>query len=123
MAIFNKSTTKTVKKIQATEANPVLQDNTGHAHRVLRNHHLSEKTNMMTQTGTYVFVVAKTANKIEVKKAVEAVYGVNVVKVNTANTKGKNRRHGRTQGRTQDWKKAIVTLKDGEKIAALSEGV
>jgi large subunit ribosomal protein L23 len=93
------------------------------SHRVLHNHHLSEKTNALAGSGRYVFVVAKTANKIEIKKSVEAVYGVHVAKVNTVNTKGKSRKTGRTSGKTQDWKKAVVTLKAGEKIVGLSEGV
>ena len=101
----------------------VLQENTGRAHRVLLNYHLSEKTNQFSSIGRYVFKVAKTANKIEVKKAVEAVYSVHVSDVNMINVSGKNRRQGKSIGRTQDWKKAVVTLKPGEKIAGLSEGV
>ncbi len=100
-----------------------LKENTGRAHRVLLNYHLSEKTNQFSSIGRYVFKVAKTANKIEVKKAVEAVYSVHVSDVNMINVSGKNRRQGKSIGRTQDWKKAVVTLKPGEKIAGLSEGV
>jgi len=106
------------------ESTPViLKENTGSAHRVLRNHHLSEKSNMLSQTGRYIFRVAKSANKIEVKKAVESVYDVHVRKVNIINTLGKKRRQGRASGYTQDWKKAIITLKEGERIAGLAEGV
>ena len=101
----------------------VLKENTGRAHHILLTHHLSEKTNLLTTMGTYVFKVAPTANKIEVKKAVESVYDVHVVNVNIVNTKGKARRYGRSIGRTTDWKKAIVTLKSGEKISGLAEGV
>jgi len=101
----------------------VLKENTGRAHMVLKNHHLSEKTNALAQTGRYVFVVAKSANKIEVKKAVESVYEVHVAAVNMVNVQGKARRQGRSRGFTSDWKKAVVTLKTGERIAALSEGV
>lgn len=101
----------------------ILKDNTGLAHRILMHHHLSEKTNLFSSTGRYVFKVAKNANKIEVKKAVEKVYDVHVTKVNMVNVAGKSRRQGRTMGRTQDWKKAIVTLKQGERIAGLAEGV
>ncbi|OGE83586.1 MAG: 50S ribosomal protein L23 [Candidatus Doudnabacteria bacterium RIFCSPLOWO2_01_FULL_44_21] len=90
---------------------------------MLYHHHLSEKTNQFSQSGRYVFRVSKKANKIEVKKAIESVYDVHVVKVNMINTPGKVRRQGRTFGRTQDWKKAIVTLKTGEQISGLAEGV
>ncbi|HEX9503885.1 MAG TPA: 50S ribosomal protein L23 [Patescibacteria group bacterium] len=99
-----------------------LKENTGSAHRVLKHHHLSEKTNAFATTGRYVFKVSKDANKIEVKKAVEKVYDVHVAKVNMVNVPGKKRRQGRVTGRTQDWKKAIVFLKTGERIAGLAEG-
>jgi large subunit ribosomal protein L23 len=108
---------------EPTDKPTVLKENTGLAHRVLKHHHLSEKTNLFSSTGRYVFKVAKNANKIEVKKAVEKVYDVHVTKVNMVNVAGKSRRQGRTMGRTQDWKKAIVTLKSGERIAGLAEGV
>ena len=101
----------------------VLKENTGSAHRVLRHYHLSEKTNLFATTGRYVFKVSKDTNKIEVKKAVEKVYDVHVTKVNMVNVPGKKRRQGRVTGRTQDWKKAIVFLKTGERISGLAEGV
>lgn len=106
------------------EVKPVaLKENTGLAHRILKHHHLSEKTNLFSASGRYVFKVARNANKIEVKKAIEKVYDVHVTKVNMVNVLGKSRRQGRTTGRTQDWKKAIVTLKSGERITGLAEGV
>lgn len=101
----------------------VLKENTGRAHRVLKQYHLSEKTNMLSGNGRYVFVVSNDANKIEVKKAVESVYDVHVVSVNMVAVKGKARRYGKTSGRTSNWKKAIVTLKAGETISGLAEGV
>jgi large subunit ribosomal protein L23 len=100
-----------------------LKDDTGRAHRVLRQYHLSEKSNKLSTIGRYVFVVDRKANKIEVKKAVEQVYDVHVTSVNIVNTQGKRRAYGKTSGRTSDWKKAIVTLKAGEKISGLAEGV
>ncbi len=105
------------------QENIVLKGDTGRAHRVLVNHHLSEKTNTLSSSGTYVFKVSPTANKISVKQAVESVYDVHVANVNILNIKGKMRRYGRSVGRTSDWKKAIVTLKAGEKITGLAEGV
>ncbi|OGE87909.1 MAG: 50S ribosomal protein L23 [Candidatus Doudnabacteria bacterium RIFCSPLOWO2_02_FULL_49_13] len=89
----------------------------------MRNYHLSEKSNLFSQSGRYVFRVAKNTNKIEVKKAVEQVYDVHVVSVNMISVTGKKRRHGHSTGKTQDWKKAIVTLKTGEKISSLAEGI
>ena len=113
-----------VKEPQVSSDKPAPQkENTGRAHRVLLHHHLSEKTNEFSRTGTYVFRVAKDTNKIEVKKAIEQIYDVHVRKVNMINVLGKSRRQGRKAGYTQDWKKAIVTLKPGEQISGLAEGV
>ncbi|MEO8065364.1 MAG: 50S ribosomal protein L23 [Candidatus Doudnabacteria bacterium] len=108
---------------KTAEQKAILKENTGRAHHILLRHHLSEKTNQLSAIGRYVFKVAKSTNKIEVKKAIEAVYDVHVMAVNMINVSGKNRRQGKSVGRTQDWKKAIVTLKSGERIAGLSEGV
>lgn len=110
-------------KTEAEKAPVALKENTGSAHHILRHYHLSEKSNLFSQSGRYVFRVAKDANKIEVKKAVEKVYDVHVTSVNMINVGGKSRRHGRSVGSTSDWKKAIVTLKEGEKISSLAEGV
>lgn len=58
----------------------------------------------------YTFEVPKTVNKVEIKKAVEEVFGVKVAKVNTMNFTGKLKRMGRAEGRRASWKKAVVTL-------------
>lgn len=63
----------------------------------------------------YTFKVRKTANKTEVKKAIETIFGVDVEKVNILNVNGKKKRQGMTEGRTPDWKKAIVKLKADSK--------
>ena len=119
----NKNVLDMVQEPASNKTPMPLKEDTGRAHHILHRYHLSEKSNSFATTGRYVFKVAKTANKIEVKKAIESVYGVHVTSVNTLNVWGKNRRQGRTTGRTQNWKKAIVTLKAGERIAGLSEGV
>lgn len=65
----------------------------------------------------YTFEVPQSANKVEIKKAVEEVFGVTVAKVNTMNIMGKMKRMGRYEGRRPSWKKAIVTLaKDSKTI-------
>ncbi len=66
---------------------------------------------------SYTFKVSVNANKIEIKQAIEKVFNVNVMKVNTINQRGKVKRLGRYTGRRKDWKKAIVKLRAGEKIA------
>jgi large subunit ribosomal protein L23 len=139
MGLFDKFTKKTYGRKQEkdeskdnvldmvkddTKAKPVvLKEDTGRALFVLKNYHLSEKSNILSTKGVYVFKVNTTANKIEIKKAVEKVYDVHVVRINIVNNRGKSRRMGRTVGRTSDWKKAIVTLKKGETIGGLAEGV
>jgi len=60
--------------------------------------------------GAYSFEVNKKANKAQIKKAVEKIYGVKVLKIRTANRRGKYRRKGRTFGQTPSWKKAVVFL-------------
>lgn len=77
---------------------------------------ITEKAAIQAEANIYTFKVAKDANKIEIKKAVEEAFGVKVVKVNTANTKAKDKRVGRYTGKTQTYKKAFITLADGEKI-------
>ena len=62
-------------------------------------------------------------NKIEIKKAVEALFGVEVAKVNTLNVNGKAKRVGRFEGRTSDWKKAVVTLTEDSKTIEFFEGM
>ena len=64
----------------------------------------------------YTFEVAKTANKVEIAQAVEAIFDVKVVKVNTANVKSKPKRVRFQAGSTRTWKKAMVTLAEGESI-------
>lgn len=77
---------------------------------------ITEKTAAQAEQNVYSFKVAASANKIEIKNAIEAAFGVTVVKVNTLNTKAKDKRVGRYTGQTKTYKKAIVTLKDGDKI-------
>lgn len=77
---------------------------------------VTEKTTALMQEGKYVFVVPKAANKIEIGAAVEEVFKVKVVAVNTVNVLGKTKRMGRTEGKRPDYKKAIVKLAPGETI-------
>ena len=78
---------------------------------------LTEKGTRLKEEGNqYLFRVAKTANKVEIKHAIEALFKVTVVEVRTLPVRGKAKRLGRFQGRQADWKKAIVTLQEGERI-------
>lgn len=76
---------------------------------------ITEASMEALEMNKYTFKVAKNANKIEIAKAVEELFGVKVVKVNTINCRGRKKRVGRFEGMTPSWKKAIVTLADGEK--------
>lgn len=71
----------------------------------------------------YVFQVAKTANKIEIRQAVEAIFGVKVASVNTMNCMGKMKRMGVHRGRRPSWKKAIVQLREESKGIEFFEGM
>ena len=83
---------------------------------------VTEKTTTLTQDGNVLtFEVARDANKIEIRRAVEVLFSVKVTGVRTAIARGKTKRVGRHMGRRSNWKKAIVTLKEGETIA-LFEG-
>ncbi len=77
---------------------------------------VSEKSYRMIEQNRYTFEVAKTASKIEIAKAVEEIFGVSVTKVNTMRVSGKPRRVRYALGYTKAWKKAVVTLKDGDSI-------
>ena len=71
---------------------------------------VTEKSNMEMQAGKYTFEVNKKATKVDVKRAVEKLFNVKVLKVNTINVSGKEKRVGRNVGKTADWKKAIVSI-------------
>lgn len=77
---------------------------------------VTEKTVDMMEAGKYTFKVARDANKFEIKKAVQDIFKVEVVNISTMNVRGKLKRQGRSQGMTPAWKKAIVTLKEGQSI-------
>lgn len=85
-------------------------------HDIVKGLLRTEKGSNMMPYNKYIFWVDSASNKIEIRKAVEGIYKVKVNNVNTLTVKGKPRRVRYTMGKTSDWKKAIVTLKEGEKI-------
>ena len=92
------------------------------AHTILKLPVITEKSTFEKEKlQTLTFKVARDANKIEIKNAVEKVFKVKVASVRTAIFHGKLRRQGRYAGRKPDWKKAYVTLKKGEKMFEFSE--
>ena len=92
--------------------------------RVIRRPLITEKsTRLKESSNTICFEVARDANKIDVARAVTALFGVKVADVRVANRKGKWKRMGRFLGRRKDWKKAYVKLAPGEKSIEFFEGV
>ncbi len=83
---------------------------------ILTSHHVTEKASLGNALNKYTFRVARRSNKIEIKKAVEGKYGVRVLRVNIVNAKGKSVRLGKIEGRVPGFKKAIVTLVEGQTI-------
>jgi len=85
---------------------------------------ISEQSTEHVDLKKYVFEVAPSANKIEIKKAVEDLFDVEVTKVTTLNMKGKTKRMGRyPSGKRKDWKKAVVKLSDKSKTIEFFEGL
>ena len=94
------------------------------AQQVIRRPLITEKaTKLKDATNTVCFEVARSANKIEIARAVEALFGVKVAQVRVANREGKWKRMGRFAGQRKGWKKAYVRLAAGEKPIEFFEGV
>ena len=90
---------------------------------IIRRPLITEKTTVLREDGkTLVFQVALGANKIDIKRAVEQLFGSKVQSVRTSRAHGKVKRQGRFEGRRSDWKKAYVTLRDGEKLPEFLQG-
>jgi large subunit ribosomal protein L23 len=93
------------------------------SHQVIIEPVISEKSyNLVEMDGQYTFRVDRRANKYQIKQAVEDAFDVSVVRVNTMNVKRKPKRQGLVVGNTAQWKKAVVTLAEGDSIE-LFEGV
>ena len=77
---------------------------------------ITEKSSSLMQDNKYTFIVSPKANKVEIRQAIEQIFKVKVLAVNTIRVRGKVKRLGRTQGKRPDYKKAIVKLAPGERI-------
>ena len=95
------------------------------ANEIIRRPLVTEKSTLMREAGANViaFEVAPSANKIQVKTAVEELFKVKVDEVRLFNVRGKMKRMGRWAGKRRDWRKAYVRLKEGEKAPDFIEGV
>lgn len=124
MAIFSKKENTEKQEQQPAADKPAHMLGSSRAFAgIIVQPRISEKANHLVSANKYIFDVLNSANKIEVKKAVENAYKVKVTQVNMIKVKGKNRNYGRISGRTSDFKKAIVTLKKGDKIEGATETI
>lgn len=112
----------TAKKVSSKSGSKKDLASYPHAHSVLIKPLVTEKATNLSAKNQYVFMVSPGANKVEVAKAITAVYQVKPVSVNLINMKGKKVTRGRIRGARKDWKKAIVTLAAGTTIQVY-EGV
>ena len=121
---IKKETGKSSKKIQKTKPIRVSKKHAERVYNIIKAPHITEKASYLAEQNKYVFKVYPKANKTEIKKAVEALYETKVKKVSIARVVPKKRRVGRTEGwrggLKKGIKKAIVTLKEGEKIEIIS---
>jgi len=91
-------------------------------HQIIIRPLITEKNTNLMSLNKYSFEVDRSANKLQIKQAIESIFDVSVTAVHTMNVRGKLRRRGMRYGYTADWKKAIVTLAEGDRIE-LFEGV
>lgn len=92
------------------------------SHIIKRPVALTEKASRLKlENNQVVFEVERSANKIQIRSAIEALFGVKVTSVNTLLQRGKVKRMGRSYGKRHNWKKAIVTLREGDDISFFSE--
>ena len=113
---------KEEKPLEAVEVRPPQAKREkviGEAYRILKTPQVTEKATDLVKKNQYVFKVYSRANKNEVKKAIESVYGVDVISVRIINVPAKRRRLGRQRGWRKGYKKAIVKIKEGQKIEVL----
>jgi len=92
------------------------------AYHIIRRALLTEKSSNLRGRNIYVFEVDRRADKPEIKRAIESVFKVTVVDVRTLNVRGKVKRLGRFSGKRPDWKKAMITLADGQSIDVVTQG-
>ncbi len=109
-----------VKEVKVVKAEKITgRKDTTFSYEAIKQPHISEKATDLGQMNQYVFEVSPNYNKKELKRAIEGVYKVNVLSVNTIKIPPKKRRLGKTEGFRKKYKKAIVTIKEGQTIEIL----
>ena len=121
--VKKEKTKKPVKKAEKSKSKKVVKSkktaSEGFAYRILKFPHITEKATMLAQNNQYVFVVYNDVNKIEIRKAVEDLYSVKVLNIQIIKMPKKKKRVGRVSGWRKGYKKAVVRIKDGQKIEDL----
>ena len=117
--IEKKSDNKIEKKVEAVKTPSAKLKNVKFSYEVIKQPHISEKASYLAERDQYVFEVSPNYNKNEIKNSVEGIYGVDVLSVNVIKIPAKKRRLGRTEGFRKAYKKAIVTIRKGQKIEIL----
>jgi large subunit ribosomal protein L23 len=117
------SVKKSEKKSEEIKKDTAIKPKTGKvkefSYEAVKQPHISEKGSYLAEKDQYIFKVSPGYNKKEVQNAVEGIYGVDVLSVNIVKIPAKKRRLGRTEGFRKAYKKAIVKIKNGQKIEIL----
>jgi large subunit ribosomal protein L23 len=121
VSVVKKETLKVEKKAEAPAKSVPASKirNAKFSYETVKNPHISEKASTLAEKDQYIFEISPRANKNEVKSAIEGIYKVNVLSVNVIRIPAKKRRLGKTQGWRKSYKKAIVKIKNGQKIEIL----
>ena len=119
--LIKKKTIKKEKNIKTDNLNVPNKKNKDNnfSYETIKEPHVSEKASYLTEAHKYTFKIYDNSNKSEIKKSIEGIYGVNVLSVNIIKIPAKKRRIGRTEGFKKGYNKAIVTIKEGQKIEIL----
>jgi large subunit ribosomal protein L23 len=123
VSAFKKQIKKPEKKAEKTDVIVKIENtkvkNEKFSYEAIREPHISEKASYLAEKNQYIFEVSPNYNKHEIKKSVEGIYGVNVLSVNIIKIPAKKRRVGRTEGFRKAYKKAVIKIKNGQKIEIL----
>jgi large subunit ribosomal protein L23 len=120
VSVGKKEEKKTVIKTEIPEkVKTVKTNNEKFSYEAIKQPHISEKASYLAEKDQYIFKVSPNFNKNEIKKSVEGIYGVTVLSVNIIRIPAKKRRVGRTEGFRKTYKKAVVKIKEGQKIEIL----
>ncbi len=111
-----KTSVKEPEKTDLAPQKPVSKKTSGFSYEAVQEPHISEKATNLSEKNQYIFKVSPNYNKKEVKKAIEGIYGVDVLSVNIIKIPSKKRRMGRIEGHKKGFTKAVVKIKQGQKI-------